>query len=321
MKTPLLVLLLVCLLGKNAAFCQDADSLKVTGLVHEGTGTNLLGNGIFMAINLSTGTTSISKVTNGLIDADSLFQGGYYLYAVPNPFVSTNYFPTYFVNKIDPNQAAYIPMTGSVSDLDIYLVAKTVSETGTATLNGRFYYFDGSSDAGTDFSKKWFNTPVPPTTISISGNSCNTLPVLLYNSQNQIVAWTVTDTEGYFQFKNLAGGDYYARGQRYEYQNYNNGYVNIPYASTKESTFRLFKSIATDLENIELVPNELKAYPNPLQNQFQLSFEGEVSIADVSGNIVYEQEHHAEIPIDASTWPKGVYFLKAGNTVQKLIKH
>lgn len=321
MKTSLLVMLVVCLTGKTAVFSQGADSLKVTGLVHEGTGSNLLSNGIFMAINLSNRSTSISKVTNGEIKADSLFQGGYYLYAVPNPFVNTNYLPTYYVNKIDPSQAAYVPVTGSVSDLDVYLVAKTFSETGTATLNGRFYYSDGSSDAETDFSKTWFNTPVPPSSISITGNPCNTLPVLLYNSQNQIVAWTITDTQGYFQFQNLAGGDYYARGQRYEYQNGNDGYLNITSASTKESTFRLYKTVLTDLENSELAHNAINVYPNPFQDHFQFSFEGQVGITNMSGNVVYEQGHSGETRLNTSSWPKGVYFLKVGDKVQKLIKH
>jgi len=297
---------------------QNADTMSVKGFVKQ-AGADIQ-DGIIMAIRSFPSTTKIDRTIAGIINLDSLANTSYYLYAVPNPFMGKNYLPTYFVSRVDASQATMVDVFAPISNLTINLQAMTVSESGASTLNGRFYYLDGSSDVGTDFSKKWFNNPVPPTTIPIGGNPCNTLPVLLYNSQNQIVAWTITDTQGYFQFKNLAGGTYSIKGQRYGYENMNNGNINVIAASTTESTFRLWKGAVTAMEDSQLKLEDATVYPNPFKEQFQLQFSGKVTITDASGNLYYDQEYNHGQPIQSAAWPQGVYFLKTGSSVQKLIK-
>lgn len=69
---------------------------------------------------------------------------------------------------------------------------------------------------------------------------------------------------------------------------------------------------------------QTSVYPNPFSEQLTVSsgIPQKIKIFDVFGRKVFSQYiSSATIKLETTTWPSGIYFLKAGNGVEKLIKH
>ena len=96
--------------------------------------------------------------------------------------------------------------------------------------------------------------------------------------------------------------------------------------------------ITTSVEEKELIGDQLHIYPNPTTGKFSIQGAGvrsqHVQVFDLLGNLVYAQSNPAKQEpqsgystgqatnkrqVDMSTKPKGVYIVKAGEAVRKLI--
>jgi hypothetical protein len=300
---------------------NTADTLSIAGLVHQGTG--LLSDGVVIAVEKGSGKARYQKVNNGVFKIDSLRKSEYILYAVPNPVTVTGYLPTYYVNKVKLSEAIPLNLLGKIKDVDIYLVAKSSVASGNSTIQGRFSYADNNTDDTTVFGKNWFgnsNTPASP--IVITENPCKNLPVLLYNSNNQLVQSTVTDIDGYFGFQNISSGTYKALGQRVNYSTENSGEVVVDQNNVATASLRLERIVSgIEEESAQGGSENVFAFPNPFKDELQLKgFNGKVSIYDLAGNLYFETTLQTNETINSSTWPSGFYLLKTGNKVQKLIK-
>lgn len=298
-----------------------ADTLSIAGLVHQGT--SLLSDGVIIAIEKATGKARYQKVSNGVFKIDSLRKSEYILYAVPNPVTVTGYLPTYYVNKVKLSEAISLNLLGKIKDIDIYLVAKPSVASGNSTIQGRFSYADNNTDDTTVFGKNWFgNSNAPASPIVITENPCKNLPVLLYNSNNQLVQSTVTDIDGYFGFQNISSGTYKALGQRVNYSTENSGEVVVAQNSTATANLRLERIVSGIEEESALSGSEnVFAYPNPFKDELQLKgYNGKVLIYDLAGNLYFETVLQSNETINSSIWPSGFYLLKTGNKLQKLIK-
>jgi hypothetical protein len=67
------------------------------------------------------------------------------------------------------------------------------------------------------------------------------------------------------------------------------------------------------------------AYPNPASNYFYLKindisgFDDKVFVYNSTGGVVFHDYMEAESKIDASQWTNGIYFIKAGNYLSKIM--
>ena len=298
----------------------SADTLSISGKVHQGP--TFTAEGIVMAINLNTSKSRISKVSgNGSFKVDSLSKGTYVLYAVPNPVSIPGYASTYYVNKLKLNDAVTLNLIGHIKETDIYLIPISKKENGTSKIQGRFSYDDENTDDTTSFAKNWLaGLSVPKSVIQISSQPCKNMPVLLYNGGNEVINSTITDIEGYYGFNNLSGGKYKLAGQRYGYQTENQGEV-IVIANSEEVTSLKMIKLTTGLGHNSLNQSSTGTYvyPNPFQNIIEIrGYQGNISVSDITGIVYYEAPSSQSI--NTSNWPSGVYFLKAGNLVQKIVK-
>ena len=296
---------------------------SISGKVHQGSG--LLSTGILMVINVNTNQTSICEVSNGVFQISSLPSGTYYLCAMPDPSLVQEYLPTYWVNKSDVNAATKLVLDGSVTGVDIYLVVKTGTETGSAQILGRFGYYFGEQDTYTALDKNWFGALSVNTPISLSVPPCETMPVFVYNASNQVVYWTVTDTLGYFKIPNLAGGTYHVQGQRNGFTTLNEGTVEVSSGQTQTTTlYMVSQHVVTDIEESIMFHADKPPMgtPNPFKEILQLRYAPStgVVICDALGSIYYTSDLFPLEELPTSTWPSGIYFLKSEEGIQKLVK-
>lgn len=117
----------------------------------------------------------------------------------------------------------------------------------------------------------------------------------------------------------------------WEYNQYGN-LIAREYASNWNSTGLYFNSRTRDEYTCRLVPNgisetdnqALLLYPNPLNStvlNITLVEPEELWIMDMQGKVVYKNQlSRGENQLEVSQLQNGLYIVKAGNSVQKLIK-
>ncbi len=146
--------------------------------------------------------------------------------------------------------------------------------------------------------------------------------VVITDSTTLEVEWTLVDDQ---QVSHIFVLTYNFSGQYGDY----NAIITITCPDSK-STSQSWNQIITVDENtttgINLILNnssELNIYPNPVKDI--LTIEGEnistVEIIDINGRVVKTINNiKSSKIIDISSLNQGIYFIKTGNTVQKLVK-
>ena len=70
----------------------------------------------------------------------------------------------------------------------------------------------------------------------------------------------------------------------------------------------------------ELSSEALSVYPNPVKNQFAVNTSGDLSVFDLSGKLVKFTTVEAGDIVSVSNLNSGIYFVKIGSLVQKIVK-
>ena len=307
-----------------AIFCGISVEAQIsfTGLINRGSG--LQANGIVQIINLNNKITTIGKInTDGTFLVDSTTTGRFYIYAIPDPKSGSSYLPTYYLEYLKMSDANVIPSSGNVSGIEINLIPRTVSENGSALLEGRFSYADYRSDENTELDRNWLDNAYTPTSpINIFQPPCKNMAVLLYNSSNQVVAHTVTDLQGYYAFKNLTGGNYRIEGQRYSYPTEFGGYINVASSGTTQTKLRMGNQVVTGFAESGMSKEQLISYPNPFQSKLNINlYNAKLTITDLVGNVYLENASFEGGEIQTENWPKGIYLVKCAGLVSKIVKN
>jgi len=65
-------------------------------------------------------------------------------------------------------------------------------------------------------------------------------------------------------------------------------------------------------------------YPNPAEDSFTIEMEvpnqeNFVSVINVHGQVVFTQVMREKLTIQTATWKAGMYFVKVGNTYNKVV--
>ncbi len=73
----------------------------------------------------------------------------------------------------------------------------------------------------------------------------------------------------------------------------------------------------------EVSKDEIKIYPNPVNGVCSLQFAGGkkriVEVVDAEGKMMYNTTAINNCRFQTAGWPKGIYFIRTGNQVQKLV--
>ena len=70
----------------------------------------------------------------------------------------------------------------------------------------------------------------------------------------------------------------------------------------------------------ELYSNSLSVYPNPVKNQFTVNTSGDLGVFDLSGKLVHSTIVKVGDIVSVSNLNSGIYFVKVGALVQKIVK-
>jgi len=70
----------------------------------------------------------------------------------------------------------------------------------------------------------------------------------------------------------------------------------------------------------KLTSETLSVYPNPVQDQIRVNMNGALAIYDLSGKLVISELVEAGNTVSVSELKSGIYFVKVGSSVQKIVK-
>jgi len=101
-----------------------------------------------------------------------------------------------------------------------------------------------------------------------------------------------------------------------------NGFARVPNGTGamqyQAHTYNTINQNSTGLSDVNTIGN-MRVYPNPSNNRIYILGANEsVSVFNMMGQkVFYNQEVKS---IDISNWKNGIYFVKSGNSVVKIIK-
>ncbi len=179
-----------------------------------------------------------------------------------------------------------------------------------------------------------YNTGIGRISGNISGDiSCDTLNnidfehvlIQLFNNSGQIISYTFTDSNGFFEINGLGSGDYSVKA---EYPGRYSEQVTISLTASEPNNDNIeivvyCSHILGISETISNEPIKIESlHPNPVSGSLKLKYlsevytTGEINIFNINGGIVYADKISVnngvtEKVIDVSTLPIGMYFLKS----------
>lgn len=96
--------------------------------------------------------------------------------------------------------------------------------------------------------------------------------------------------------------------------------INLP-ADILFDSFNIVYGKPLSVDDSEFPNAQTSIFPNPFANEIRLkNHKGSISISDINGKIYYSNVSFLNDKINTENWPLGVYMLKTGSKVQKIIK-
>jgi methionine-rich copper-binding protein CopC len=250
-------------------------------------------------------------------------------YALSIASASTAVLTTYFEKATTLANATLLTLSAeSIEGIVVDMIEKPSVPGGPGSIAGKLLLSgDGSRHLVTD-GRTMEGTPLSGVTI-----------LLVSSPGGELIASTVTASDGSFGFSNLPLGAYKLL---IDYE----GNVSLESPEITISTGQLSFEVASEVTNegiviiatpatttgisAEVLRSMIKAYPNPSQGQFTIVWDG--SLADVTEIIVHNNNGSAvwqhpmtaaQLTVDISGQPAGVYFLRLitshGAAVHKLV--
>lgn len=256
---------------------------------------------------------AFSTIYNGNFAFANVPQDDYTVYVIPDRAVYRAYLPTFYVDKLRIIEADYLTLDRDTTEIAVLL--RTVqSRGGNGRVHGNLYYESDNLRDSVLAEKR-------------SGNSftndrrANDVPVMLLNSQDQPVAWTLSDAEGNFEFNNV------------EYNVYK--VVSETPAATAEmvvsvnqynpdvSADMMLRSpdAATSVENIK--QSLLDVFPNPVSDKIFVRMEhaDEVYVLNAMGQLLRRKLLKPGLnEVDLSDVNAGVLFVRSSGGSFKVLK-
>ena len=283
----------------------------------------------FRSFNNSYKAMAYTEFDASGFEFETLLSGDYVIYAIPDISIFSELHPTYFGNKTFWNEAFAVTVDEDVFDLDITLKNTDVTAAGTGTISGRISYENPNVYESEVFDNDWFATGSP----AAQANRAKNMTVYLFNSENLLVEWQLTNEYGQFSFTQLKNDLYrvYAEKSGYlmeevlvEITDNNQNFSDITLVIDVEEIF-LGKQLISENEWFEV-------FPNPTNNNLFIKLKNNVNenvtiqILNTNGQIVMTEnsENLETTNFSIEHLQTGVYFVKIisekGTSIQKIVK-
>jgi hypothetical protein len=157
------------------------------------------------------------------------------------------------------------------------------------------------------------------------GDPLENIQITLTTANDKPVAYTYSDKNGYFEFKNLALGTYKLFGEiegkkalsgeiTLTEENMQETKISVIVNSTSVVTANLEDSTGTGLEE-RSINSEVNIYPNPAKDRIYISAKDnsikQLRLCNTAGQLIINQEYNAvkNAQLEVGQIPAGIYFI------------
>jgi len=292
----------------DATYCEEIEvgnKFNISGQVYAGNNLLPKGNAIlYKYLNNNYLYQNITEIKNGNFEFENIFQANYSIYAIPIFEIDTIYFPKYFptynYNNLNWSENKNLNINSNINNINISLNKYNVLYYGKSAISGEFFFNSGNKTVNKEIT------------------------VLLYNSQNQVIAFSSLDDNNKYYFENLPLGNYKIYPE-------NAGRTSTPALINLNSNISQlsnldFKVSNTIIEYIENASKNIninslaKIYPNPFYDILNININDsniknfKVEIFDLFGKKVFTNNFNFSenqiINLNLAYLTKGMYFIK-----------
>ena len=249
-------------------------------------------------------------VNNGGFNFTQLNSGKYILYAIPDIYAASRYYPTYYVNKLHWEDANLIDLNSNIGGLSLKMVSIRSRDKGTGKISGTII---GSAEKSTS-----------------NGSNVNSLlsgistQVDLYSPSGEILAMCMTDNNNNFSFDELPFGTYVLKIELLNLTD-NATTVTLSPDMPEVNNIQLHPENTTGISEIkqqaELIIRNIDE--NNIAFRINQSGKYHISIVSLSGRIIkggnITVESNTDNIISVGSIPKGIYILKAQSNTSTMI--
>lgn len=257
----------------------------------------------------------VSLNSDGTFGFTGLPYGEYTVLVIPDINLYKKYLPTFYINKLRYRRADFVTLNEDIKDLTVKL--RPYQRKGG---NGKIYgniFFETTTLKDSVIAANGANKMGVQADAKIADN----LSVILYNTNDEPIDWTITDTYGNYSFENIAFDSYKI--------------VSETAAATGETTVTLSNEEATINADLMLKNTEfntdtrdyqmigLSIYPNPVTDYLTitLSESQKVCIYNTMGQeVLNKQLDEGSNTLNLNSMEKGVYLITAGPEKLKIVK-
>lgn len=295
------------LIPSENTYTLSGSVLAGTELMKSGLAI-LYKKGYFKAIASNT-------ITDGTFIFTNLPKADYTIYVIPNITVYQNYLPTFYSNKSSYKKADYLTLDKNVLDIVVNL-KQFVLPKGTGKIFGNIFF-----ESYTLKDSILVNNGLQKTLNDPMNNLAVNTPVILYNSNNEPIAWTTTDAYGNYTFENIPFDTYKIVSETASAEGESN--VSLTSGNSTANADLLLKSSQTQTDIVNPGNVVLNVFPNPVADKLTITLteSKKIDIYSATGELLIHQDlKSGDNTVDLSAINKGVYFAKIGKATIKVIK-
>jgi parallel beta-helix repeat protein len=281
---------------------------------------------IFKSDNEITEPVQMTRPANdGSFKFERLLFGDYLIFAVPDTSFTEDIISSYYIGSAGWQQAYSIKLIENVYDIDIQILKTDFQlPAGDGSISGHFIKPPLSSVENEIYCSSWFAED----NSNYCENGLSNITILLYNqTQENILAYTLTDANGDFIFDELPFGSYKITAEIPGYISSTSPSIQLsPENSSAEEV-----TLAIDDQKVKIYfPDENPEVqtillPNPASTQINIRFNKKsdallsIDIYNSMGQIVYtnsgpfKSDNLDYLSINIIDWPKGLYIVKLRN--------
>ncbi len=256
--------------------------------------------GIVMIFSLDTSFNFLPFIDISMVDSSGVYyfpmvpQGDFLIYAIP--ILPFGYFPTYYGDIINWEDATIVSLGQAANPYDINLVVADSYTSGIGTINGQI------------------NTVLKTTLI-------DKITMLLMNDAGQPISFHQVDEDGVFTFPELDYGIYYLRGELAGCQS---DYVKVEITQQNPQIDVVMTFSGNQILGIHDSKPVLEAgvvYPNPATDQANITIKLEsaslvtIELYNLTGQLAFRQTKHlgageTTLKVPAGQLRNGIYSLR-----------
>ncbi|MEA4937891.1 MAG: T9SS type A sorting domain-containing protein [Paludibacter sp.] len=294
---------------------EKAENFSLAGLATADTIVIQSGSVILFRKDFRKALNSVLLNSNGTFEFTGLPYGEYTVLVIPDINLYKKYLPTFYINKLRFKRADFVTLNEDIKDMTVQL-RPYKRPYGNGKIYGNIF-FESTQLKDTIIAENRTGRM----SIQADGKIADNLSVILYNSNDEPIDWTVTDIYGNYVFENIAFDSYRVVSETAGAEAETN--ITLSNENAIINADLMLKSTEFNTDVNEIRTSGITVYPNPVTDHLTITLTEaqKVHIYNAMGQeVMHKQLQEGSNTLNTNMMEKGIYFIKAGSEKLKIVK-